>query len=245
MKKIISVLVTIAALVCVTFFGTSGVVPAAAQGGGGYTITVNGVGTASGQPDIATVEIGYQTLNGNLANGYNDSQKAITNFTNAIKEAGVAETDIQLLTSTINPEDRAAGAAGPTGNFFYRFNTIMRVTIRDVSKVDAILGAAITNGANIVQNFAFAIDKVDALETQARTAAVQNARARAEVLAQANGVNVGDALTINETVTVGNVLPTGNGSRGAVVQDNTVGGAVGQLIVTVSVQVTYAMRVTN
>lgn len=244
MKKIIFVLVAITALMGVSLFSAPGLAPAQAQGGG-YTITVNGVGTASGQPDIATVEIGYQTLNGNLVNGYNDTQKAVGNFVTAIKEAGIAETDIQLLASTINPEDRAAGAAGPTGNFFYRFTTVMRVTIRDVSKVDAILGAAITSGANIVQNFAFAIDKVDALESQARAAAVQNARARAEVLAQANGVNVGDALTINEVVTVGTVLPTGNGSRGAVVQDNTVGGNVGQLIVTVQVQVTYTMRVSN
>lgn len=243
MKKITLVLVTIVALVGVTLFGGTGVSPVHAQGG--YTITVSGVGTASGQPDIATVEIGYQTLNGNLVNGYNDTQKAVGNFTKAIKEAGVGETDIQLLVSTINPEDRAAGAAGPTGNFFYRFTTVMRITIRDVSKVDAILGAAITNGANIVRNFAFAIDKVDALESQARTAAVQNARARAELLAQAIGSNVGDTLTINEVVTVGNVLPTGNGSRGAVVQDGTLGGNVGQLIVTVTVQITYTLRVTS
>jgi uncharacterized protein YggE len=242
MKKISFVLVAIVALLSVSLFG--GVAPAQAQGGG-YTITVNGIGTASGQPDIATVEIGYQTLNGNLVNGYNDTQRAVGAFVTAIKDAGVAETDIQLMTSTINPEDRAAGAAGPTGNFFYRFTTVMRVTIRDVSKVDAIIGAAVANSANIIRNFAFAIDKVDALESQARAEAVKNARARADLLAQSIGVSVGDALTINEVVTVGTVLPTGNGSRGAVVQDGTVGGNVGQLIVTVQVQVTFTLRVMN
>ena len=61
MKKIIFVLVAITALMGVSLFGAPGLAPARAQGGG-YTITVNGVGTASGQPDIATVEIGYQTL---------------------------------------------------------------------------------------------------------------------------------------------------------------------------------------
>jgi hypothetical protein len=238
-----SLLIAIIVVLVLALFGPGETSPAQAQAGN--TITVNGVGTASGQPDIATVEFGYQVLNTDKAAAFGNANTVTGAITKALLEAGIAQTDIQLQGFTIVPEDRATAGVGPSGNFIFRVTSTLRVTLRDLSKIDAIIAAAVTNGANIVQNFAFGIDKVDSLEARARAEAVKNARARAEVLATSLGVKVGDAITISEAVQVSNVLPTGTGSRGAVVEAGELPGNVGQLIVTVQVQVTYTLRWQN
>lgn len=216
--------------------------PAHAQAG--QTITVTGIGTASGQPDIATVEIGYQILNTQLANAFNNGNTAMVSITQALLDQGIAQSDIQLVAYNVTPNDRGQGGV-PTGNFIYRFSQILRVTIRDISKVNQIITAVVAQGANVVQNFAFGIDNVDALETQARTEAIKNARARADQLATGLGVYVSDAINITDNVTVNNIVPTGSGSRGAVVQLPEEGSAVplaGQFIVTVQVGITFTLR---
>jgi hypothetical protein len=241
MKK--SVLFVIMVVLVAALFDPSKQPAASAQPGN--TITVTGVGTASGQPDIATVEFGYQVLNTDRAAAFTNANTATAAITNALLEAGIAQTDIQQQDFTIQPEDRAAAGVGPSGNFIFRVTSILRVTIRDLSKYQQVTAAAVTNGANIVRNFTFGLDKVDSLESKAREAAIKNSIARAEVLATALGARVGDAITIEETVQVTNVLPTGTGSRGAVVEQGQLAGNVGQLVVTVTVRVTYLMRSQN
>jgi hypothetical protein len=220
-------------------FGAAGVRPASAQGGD--TITVNGVGTASGTPDIATVEIGFESLANQLQNAFNTSNQNISNITKALIGAGVQATDIQKVVFTISPVDRVQ-AGNPTGNFQFRIRQVLRVIVRDVGKADATVTAAIAAGANIVQNFAYALDQADEAEGRAREAAMKNARARANQAAAALGVAVSDVVNVVENVVVAPVIPIGNGSRSTPPGESEVTGNVGQIIVTVNVTVTFTLR---
>lgn len=231
---------TLIVLLCLTMaFGASGVRPASAQGGD--TITVSGVGTASGTPDIATVEIGFESLANQLQNAFNTSNQNISNITKALIGAGVSATDIQKIAFQIQPVDRVQ-AGNPTGNFQFRIRQVLRVTIRDVSKADATVSAAVAAGANIVQNFGYALNQADTLENEAREQAVKNARMRADRIAAALGVAVSDAVNVVENVVVAPVIPTGNGSRSDTPAEGEVTGNVGQIIVTVNLTITYTLR---
>ena len=77
---------------------------------------------------------------------------------------------------------------------------MVQVTIRDMDKVGDVIDNAVKAGANNVWGISFALDKTDTLETQAREAAVKDARARAESLAGLNDVQVGDVIAVSEVV---------------------------------------------
>jgi hypothetical protein len=215
--------------------------PASAQAN---TITVSGVGTAATRPNLATVEVGVEAVNTNLQASFatvNQTQVAIIAV---LTEQGIAPTDVQLLGLTVAPEDRIEPRIGPSGNFIYRVRSIMRVTIRDVSKVGPLLTGVVSAGANIVTNFAFGLQDIRTAEQAARAAAVADARARAEALAQALDVVVGDPIIANEIVTTTALpAPVDSNNRGATLGEGDSPINTGQFIVTVQVQVTFTLRI--
>ncbi len=77
----------------------------------------------------------------------------------------------------------------------------IRVTIRDISKASTVLSAAATVGGDNtrISNVAFAIDDDSELLEQARKAAFDDARGRAEQYASLADDSLGKVLTIKET----------------------------------------------
>ncbi|MCC7450437.1 MAG: SIMPL domain-containing protein [Anaerolineae bacterium] len=219
--------------------------PARGQGGPNYTITVSGVGTAAGKPDIATVQFGIETINTTLATAFMQAADGIKTITDALTKQNISPADIQTTQITVQPQDRVDPSRGITGNYIFRVRSMIRVTIRDVTQVESIIRAAVDAGANIVDNFTFGIDNLAAVEQQARAAAIKNARDRATQLADALGFAVGDAVIVTETVSNSNFPPTapiGSVTRGAVADPSNIPVSVGQMIVTVQVQVSFNIR---
>jgi uncharacterized protein YggE len=119
------------------------------------------------------------------------------------------------------------------------------VTVRDIAQIEAVVTTAVAQGANTVYNLSFGISDSAALEQQARQAAAADARARAEQLAAAFGVTLGRPLTISESVSSSSpVLPYASGGMAMAaltdVRSQPISG--GQLSVSVSVQVTFALE---
>ncbi len=219
-----------------------------AQGGpAASTITVSGVGTAAGRPDIASVELGFEVVNTNLEAAYSRANEIANALTQALLKLNIAPADIQTIKMTLAPKDQSTEGAAPTGNFVYNVRGVFRVTIRNVSQINQVLSAALAAGANIIDNLGFGIDDLGLLEQQARTQAIKNARDRANQLAQDLGVFVGDPISITETApTESPVTWTGTGSRGAALAaGQAADGNVGQLVVTVQIQVIFTLKKTR
>ena len=72
--------------------------------------------------------------------------------------------------------------------------------MRDIDKTSDVLDGATAAGGDLtqVQGISFTIDKPDALQDQAREAAVNDAKARAQRLADTAGVKLGDPISITE-----------------------------------------------
>lgn len=236
----------LAALMVGVLIGLMGWRPVQAQGGPNYTITVNGIGTAAGKPDIATVQFGIETVNTTLATAFTQAADTIKAITDALTKQKISPADVQTTQVTVQPQDRVDPSRGITGNYIYRVRSMIRVTIRDVTQVDQIIRAAVDAGANIVDNFTFGIDNIAGLEQQARVAAIKNARDRATQLADSFGFAVGDAIIVSETVSNNGfpppTAPVGSVTRGATTDANNIPVSVGQLIVTVQVQVSFNIR---
>jgi uncharacterized protein YggE len=190
MKRLTFILVLLALLLAP--------LPVGAQGGSSYTITVVGVGTASARPDLIAFEVGAEAVNSDSVAAY----QSVTDQLNAVRvgliEAKVSPVDIQLLTITVTPQDRTDNGAAPTGEFLFRARGALHVVVRSTRTLEPVLTAAVNAGASAIQNFTFGFKDTTAIEQRARTDAVSNAYKRAEQLAGAMSVAVGDPIIIVE-----------------------------------------------
>jgi hypothetical protein len=78
----------------------------------------------------------------------------------------------------------------------YVANNIIEITVRDLSTVGKVIGAATQAGANEVQNIMLSLDDSRALRAVAREKAMADAQEQAEQLARLSGAKLGDPLLI-------------------------------------------------
>jgi len=72
----------------------------------------------------------------------------------------------------------------------------MGVEIRNLATVGQVLDASVGAGANVAQGVRFAIDDPSALQQQAITRAVKNAKARADTIASAAGLTIAGVQSV-------------------------------------------------
>ena len=83
--------------------------------------------------------------------------------------------------------EQVYGPDGPTGEFLYHVVSQILVRVRDLDMTGDVLGAALAAGVNNVGGIRFGVEDTQALEVAARDAAVDNAMAKAEQLAERLG----------------------------------------------------------
>lgn len=205
------------------------------------TITVVGEGRSSATPDIARVTMGVDVVNPSLSKALTEVNRKTSDVIALLKKQGIAEKDIRTLDFNVFPQ-QSYGPSGPGPITGYRVSNSVRVTIRDLDKAGAILEEAVNAGANTVQGLTFTIDDPKPVETEARVSAIQDARFKADALAQEAGATVGQVLNITE-VQAGGPIPI---NQPAAMQAGSGGGGVeiapGMQDVTVQVQVTYELQ---
>jgi len=161
-------------------------------------IGVSGMGRVFVSPDIALASIGVDITAPTLAEATKQASEQMTAVLNALRAQGVAAQDIQTSSYNIYPitsqpkEDATPKITG------YHVSNIVTVKIRDIAKVSQVLDAAIAAGANSVNNVMFTVDNPAKAQAEARTLAVHDAMAKAQTLATAAGVKVGNVTVISE-----------------------------------------------
>ena len=73
------------------------------------------------------------------------------------------------------------------------------VTLRQIERLGQLLDQLVSLGVNQFSDIQFVIDEPEALLDKARTAAVADARRKAELMSRAAGAVLGHVLTIRET----------------------------------------------
>jgi uncharacterized protein len=198
------------------------------------TITVTGNGRATAAPDMATIEIGVEFPNTDVATAYSEVNDTIERIIEAMVAAGVAREDIRTTGINIYSE----GIPSPDGQQMenrYRVGNRVQVVVRDLSLIETVIDTAVTSGANMIFGLQFGISDMSAVEAQARTEALDDARARATQIAENIGVELGDIVGVVEMS--GGFYPMfdyGGGGQSVV--------EPGQLTVNMQMQVTFQMN---
>jgi uncharacterized protein YggE len=216
------------------------VLPGASTAGTGQEsrgITVMAQGEVSADPDLAMITIGVETRESTAALAAAENANRMSQVMDALRQLEIAEEDIQTVDYSIQAEidwdDDEHRVIG------YVVNNSVRVKMRDMERVGDVLDAVTEAGANNVYGIQFTFDDPSALQEQARAEAMDEARKKAEALAELGGVRLGAPRTISESTYetpyyLDAVYAAAESGRGGGTSVST-----GQLEVTVQVQVTY------
>lgn len=174
--------------------------------GYGNTIAVSGEGSVFAIPDIA--EITYTvTKEGKDPAAAQAAVKAAADAAlKAVRDLGIEEKDIRTIGISTNPRyeyEQVACMGGycPPGNqriAGYEVSQTVSVKVRDTEKATSVLTGINAAGVTNVSGPSFTIDDMSALETEARSAAIADAKEKAKVLARELGVKLGDVVSFSE-----------------------------------------------
>lgn len=156
-------------------------------------ITVNGEGSVEAAPDMATITLGVTNEAQEAKAAMDATSDAVAQVLARLAEAGIEDRDIQTQNLSMNPVWSNRPSTQGYGNQITGFvasNTVM-VRVRDLASLGEVLDAVIADGANDFNGLRFGVQDPDPLMEEARKRAVQDAVARAELLAEAAGVTLG------------------------------------------------------
>ncbi len=160
------------------------------------TITVTGSGKVTLTPDIAYISIGVHTEDPSAKNAVASNNTQAQAVITAIKSFGVADKDIQTTNFSIYAQQQTDTTGKVTGINYVVDNTVY-VTVRDLSKLGDLLDSAVSAGANNISSIQFDVADKTAALSQARLAAVADAKKQADELTSATNTVLGDVQTIS------------------------------------------------
>src|SRR5262245_64618288 len=160
-------------------------------------VTVTGEATVAVAPDTAMIRIGVTSQDKTAREAREINAKQMTAVLSAIKDAGIAERDIQTSRLSLQPQydPNKAGTARLTG---FQATNQVTVRIREIDTLSAVLDRAIAAGANEMSGIEFVVSEQSKLLDQARDDAIADARRKAELYARAAVAKLGHVVSISE-----------------------------------------------
>ncbi len=221
------------------------------------TVAVTGRGTASAQPDMAAFVAGVEVVADDLAAAQAEATQRMTAVLDTLRAAGLPDEAIQTVgfrvevvsegeqppppevaPEGVEPAVAVVATPGPPAIQGFRIVNEVRVEVADLDRLGALLDEVLAAGANTVFGIELTVEDPGLAQRQARTRAVEDARAAAEDLAAAAGLQLGDVVSI---VADDASQPPQPMLAEAQVADSAVPIAPGQTEISVIVRVTYAL----
>jgi uncharacterized protein YggE len=126
------------------------------------------------------------------------NNRAMESVMRVLRGKNIEDKDIQTSGFSVYPEHRRDDRGRSTEIAGYRVSNQVSVRVRNLSRVGEILDALVQAGSNTISGVSFGIDQPNAVLNVARKSAIDDARGRAELYAQATGTKVGKILSISE-----------------------------------------------
>lgn len=235
-------LVVVAALAAATLIGPgSGI--SAPDGPPPRLISVSGLGEVKTRPDMATISTGVVTEGVTAKDALAKNNAAMAAVIAALKNAGIAEDDIQTSDFSVSPKYPPYQPNQTTAPRIVGYTVSNQVTakVKNIAKLGDILDTLVQAGSNQINGISFGVDEPKAQLDEARKKAVADARARAELYAEAAGVSLGKVMQISESSAVVPQPPMYR-REAAMAADASVPIAAGTHTVTANVSITFEIQ---
>jgi len=169
-------------------------------------LAVSGIGEVDASPDSALVRVGFEDIQDNL-------QQALRNVTSAVDRALAALTRMGMIneqdiksTSFYMQAQRNYGYDSRQVHSNYQVSTSYEISVSDIKKVSDVVESLAKSGDKMlsINGIEMLVSNSKDLQNQAYRLAIQNARARAEILAEEAGVRLGGIHRISTITSNGN-----------------------------------------
>jgi uncharacterized protein len=164
----------------------------------GTRLDVSATGEVTRVPDLAIISAGVVTRAANATSAIAANATRMERVRAALRRAGVEERDIQTSSINLNPEYRYVENQAPQ-LVGYTASNQLSIRFRDIRNAGEILDALVSVGANQINGPTLTIDRPEAALDEARTRALANGRARADLYARALGMRVVRLISVSES----------------------------------------------
>lgn len=172
--------------------------PAARPATAPATVTVTGEGSAVGEPDIALVGAGVETVAKTTQAALKTQNTASAALLRAVRAQGIADQDVRTENVSLGPVyDYTDGASTLKG---YRAAQSFAIKVREPGATGALLQAITdaTGDAGRVNSVVLDLDDRRPLQARAREAAHDDAHAKAAQYARLSGLHLGRLVSLSE-----------------------------------------------
>jgi uncharacterized protein YggE len=176
------------------------------------TIVVPGTGRVLVQPDSATVRLGALLVRETAAAAREDAARVMQTILDALTSEGVDKADVRTSLLSLSPVTDYSPETGPRVTGYQVANSVT-VTVRDLPATGKIVDAGLAAGATSLDGLEFRLEDPAEAEDGARRLAIEDARRRAQTLAGAADVKLGNVIAISEAEPHGPPIPFASDMR--------------------------------
>jgi hypothetical protein len=169
------------------------------------TLTINAEARINAEPDIAYVSAGVTEERATASEAMAAQAAAMNAVIAALGKAGIAPKDMQTSGLSLYPRydyleiaQRDGSLRGEQKLVGYVSSNMISARVRSLETLGATIDSLVQAGGNTFSGVTFALDNDRELKNQARTQAIKEALAKADLYANAAGLRVARIVTISE-----------------------------------------------
>lgn len=187
MKKFTSVLA--AALLVFSVAGTN--LAAAAEPN---TIAVSGMAEQEVAPDMAYIDVGINVWADDAETARTQEAQIASQIRRALLGLAITDNDLQNTSYYLYQEYKVDRNGVRTADK-YVLDSSIKVTVKDLDKLSQVIDNVVEAGATNISNITYALSTQNIIQRQLLATAVENARDKAAVVANAGSRTLGNMLS--------------------------------------------------
>lgn len=203
-------------------------------------LTVNGEGKIKVTPDQASITVSLESKGNKAADVKKENDTKIDAVIKYIQKAGIDAKDYQTQRVYLNDEydyDKK--------KHNYVATQTIKILLKDLSKYDTLMEGLVDTGINNISGVDFQTSKLATYKSEARKAAIADAKAKAQDFTTALGQTIGKAFTVVDNSPIDYPQPM-YANRAMKMATDMLGGnqtlAVGEIEITSNVSVSFLLN---
>ena len=160
------------------------------------SITTTGNGVVIAQNNRAVMYLAVETMSSDAKQAAQDNANIMTKVKHAVIGAGAAPDKIETDNYTMYPVYEYD--KGKVKSRKYEVNNRMKVVVEDLTKAGTVMDAAISAGANRIENIMFTVRNPGKYKDDALREAARDARRKADIIAASLGKTVTNIISVTD-----------------------------------------------
>ncbi len=162
-------------------------------------ISVSGSATVQVSADYAIVRLGVNSREKTVLKAQSKTNSAIANIRAALIKSGLAETDISTERISISAQYDYSSLSRSNDVSGYNASQVLLVKVAALDSIGSVIDEAFSAGANTLSGIEFFANDTKDARDDAMRLAVENAKEKASVLAEALGLEIKAVQSLSES----------------------------------------------